>query len=225
MMDAFLVNINELEYVDSQKGENQFKSLITDNTITINPKGQKPICVKSHHHIIVTTNKENPLPIEKGNRRYLVVKSSSEKCKDFDYFTEMHEIIENVDVIRTTYDYFKNYDISDYDHQDFPTTECLEDLMELNTSAPELWLKYFTLQNRNEIKVELLSEEIYTRFVLWRNTSDFIYTTNSIKLAIKLKNLDIDGFEKGRKTNKGNTKIFNIEKLKKHFNIGCLVDF
>ena len=39
MTDAFLVNINELEYNDAKKGESQFKALITDPNITINPKG------------------------------------------------------------------------------------------------------------------------------------------------------------------------------------------
>ena len=58
MTDAFLVNINELEYNDAKKGDSQFKALITDPNITINPKGQKPIWVKSHDHFIITTNKK-----------------------------------------------------------------------------------------------------------------------------------------------------------------------
>ena len=36
----------------------------------------------------------------------------------------------------------------------------------------------------------------------------------------------IDGIEKGRETKKGNTRVFNIKKLKNIFGIGCLlVDF
>ena len=224
MTDAFLVNINELEYNDAKKGESQFKALITDPNITINPKGQKPIWVKSHHHFIITTNKENPIPIEKGNRRFVVVKSSDEKCKDADYFTQIHEIMENIDVIRTAYDYFKNYDISDYDDTKFPVTEYLEDLMMLNTCAPELWLKDFTAENIEQNTIELLGGEIFARFSLWCNTNNVVYDTNPIKLALKIKNLSINGIEKGRETKKGNTKIFDIQKMKKHFNLGCLVE-
>jgi Family of unknown function (DUF5906) len=224
MTDAFLVNINELEYNDAKKGESQFKALITDPNITINPKGQKPIWVKSHHHFIITTNKENPIPIEKGNRRFVVVKSSDEKCKDTDYFTQIHDIMENIDVIRTAYDYFKNYDISEYEHTKFPVTEYLEDLMVLNTCAPELWLKDFTAENITQSTIELLGGEIFARFSLWCNTNNVVYDTNPIKLALKIKNLNINGIDKGRETNKGNTKIFDIQKMKKHFNIGCLVE-
>ena len=224
MTDAFLVNINELEYNDAKKGDSQFKALITDPNITINPKGQKPIWVKSHHHFIITTNKENPIPIEKGNRRFVVVKSSDEKCKDADYFTLIHEILENIDVIRTAYDYFKNYDISEYDHTKFPVSEYLEDLMVLNTCAPELWLKDFTAGNITQSTIELLGGEIFARFSLWCNTNNIVYDTNPIKLALKIKNLNINGIEKGRETNKGNTKIFDLQKMKKHFNLGCLVE-
>ena len=35
---------------------------------------------------------------------------------------------------------------------------------------------------------------------------------------------EIDGIEKGRETNKGNTRFYNITKLKKHFGIGCLIN-
>ena len=35
----------------------------------------------------------------------------------------------------------------------------------------------------------------------------------------------IDGIEKGRETNKGNTRFYNITKLKKHFGIGCLINY
>ena len=224
MTDAFLVNINELEYNDAKKGDSQFKALITDPNITINPKGQKPIWVKSHHHFIVTTNKENPLPLEEKQRRFAVVKSSDEKCKDVPYFTDLHAIIEDIEVIRTAYDYFKNYDISDYDHTSFPTTEYMKDLMVLNTCAPEMWLKDFTLQNIKENTIELLGSEIYARFSLWCNTNNIVYDTNPIKLALKIKNLNVDGISKGRHTNKGDTTNFNICCMKKRFNLECLVE-
>jgi hypothetical protein len=42
---------------------------------------------------------------------------------------------------------------------------------------------------------------------------------NSIKFGIAIKNLKIDGIEKGRHTNIGTSKIFNIDKLKKHFGL------
>jgi hypothetical protein len=224
MTDAFLVNINELEYADAKKGENQFKALISDGTITINPKGQKPIKVKSYHRFIVTTNKENPMPIESADRRFVVIKSSDEKCKDFEYFTNIHDIIEDIDTVRTAYDYFKNYDISEYDHNVYPRTEYLEDLMLLNTTAPELWLKDFTIENMDNDTKELLGGEIFNLFTLWCNTNNYTYITNPIKLALKIKNLNIDGVVKGRPTKKGKTTIFNIKEMIKYFELGCLVE-
>jgi hypothetical protein len=50
------------------------------------------------------------------------------------------------------------------------------------------------------------------------------YEVTSKKFGVRLKNLKIDGIEKGPHTSKGETKIFNIEKLKNYFNIGDLIE-
>jgi hypothetical protein len=41
---------------------------------------------------------------------------------------------------------------------------------------------------------------------------------------VKLSNLKINGFEKGRHTKKGETKMMDIDKMKKHFKIGFVDD-
>ena len=49
------------------------------------------------------------------------------------------------------------------------------------------------------------------------------FKVSSIQFVVRLKHLNINGICKGKHTNKGNTKILNIELLKKHFGIGCLI--
>lgn len=224
MTDAFLVNINEFEYIDAKKGEGQFKGLITDPTITINPKGQKPIKVKSHHHFIGTTNKENPIPLENGDRRFVIAKSSNEKCKDSVYFTGLYKLLENNDTVRTAYDYFKNYDITEFDHTVFPESECRKDLLELNLTAPELWIRHFAVQKHNEDIVELLGKEVLNLFTLFCDQNKYKYDTNTSKLAGKIKNMNIDGITTGRHTADGNTKYYDINKIKEQLGLGCVVD-
>ena len=224
MMDAFLVNLNELEFSETQSAEGKIKALITDTQMTINPKGTKAIKINSYHHFIVTTNKDNAVNSKKGDRRKLIARSSDELKGNSTYFNKMHKMLEDNIVIRTCYDYFKNHDISEFDETVMPTTEFQDDLKELAVTAPEQWLKDFTIEKRDEHMVELLGSEIYTRFIMWCDTNNMKFDTNPLKLGIKLKNLKIDGIEKGKHTNRGDTKILNIEKLKKHFNIGCLVE-
>jgi Family of unknown function (DUF5906) len=224
MMDAFLVNLNELEFSETQSAEGKIKALITDTQMTINPKGIKAMKINSYHHYIVTTNNDNSMKSKKGDRRKLISRSSDEFKGNTTYFNKMHKILEDNIVIRTCYDYFKNHDITGFDETVMPTTEFQDDLKELSVTAPEQWLKDFTIKKRDEQTVELLGSEIYTRFTMWCNTNNKKYDTDPLKLGIKLKNLKIDGLDKGRHTNRGDTKIMNIEKLKKHFNVGCLIE-
>ena len=92
-------------------------------------------------------------------------------------------------------------------------------------SAPEKWLEAFTRENINEKNVEILGEESFTLFLCWCEKNKVKYETSALKFGINLKNLKIEGVEKGRHTKKGATKLFDIGKLKKHFKLGCLVEF
>jgi hypothetical protein len=62
-------------------------------------------------------------------------------------------------------------------------------------------------------------------FQQWKEINGITFEMNAIKLGLALSNMDAkDCIKKGRHTNKGATKIFDIKKLKKHFGIGCLIE-
>jgi hypothetical protein len=46
------------------------------------------------------------------------------------------------------------------------------------------------------------------------------YTIDARKLGVRISNMKLKGIEKGNHTKKGETKIYNINELKKHFKIG-----
>ena len=72
--------------------------------------------------------------------------------------------------------------------------------------------------------IELLGIEIYELFKHWCNENGIKYDINALKLGIRLTNMNIHGISKGKHTEKGKTKIFNITELKKTLNLGCLID-
>lgn len=152
MMDAFLVNLSEIAFADSKDAIGKFKALITDSTININQKGVSQITVASHHHFIVTTNNDNAFNIKKDDRRMVVVRSSDDKIGNTDYFDEIYALIEDTDTVRTTYDYFKNFDLSSYEPSKIPQTEHLTELKAISTSPVEDWLKDLTLENHDKIE-------------------------------------------------------------------------
>jgi hypothetical protein len=193
--------------------------------MTISKKGINQFSIDSFHYFIITTNKENPIGTTKDDRRKIIIRSSDELIRNKEYFDKIYEMVEDTDVIRTCYDYFKDYDLSEYDYKNIPTTEHQDDLKQLSVSCPEQWLEFLTRENIHLETVEMLGKDIFINFSAWAVINNIKYDTTALKLDIALKNLKIDGLEKGRHTDEGATKMFNIVKLKKYFNMGCLVKY
>ena len=227
MCNCFLVNLNELSKKDTMEAEGKIKGLITDNTLAINQKGIPQYKIKSYHRFITTTNKEEPINSSNGDRRNLIIRSSDEKKGDYIYFDTMHKYLEDNDVIRTCYDYFKGIEGMDkFKDISIPQTEYQTNLKELSKSPIEQWLESFTREHMNDDKecIELLGTEIYELFKHWSNLNGIKYDINTVKLGVKLSNMKIKGVSKGRHTMKGATKLFNIHELKTTFSLGCFIN-
>jgi hypothetical protein len=227
MCNCFLVNLNELSKKDTMEAEGKIKGLITDNTLAINQKGVPQYKIKSYHRFITTTNKEEPINSTNGDRRNLIIRSSDEKKGDYIYFEMMHNYLEDNDVIRTCYDYFRGIPGMDkFKDIPIPQTEYQTNLKELSKSPIEQWLESFTREHMNDPKecIELLGTEIYELFKDWSNSNGIKYDINAVKLGVKLINMKINGVSKGRHTMKGDTKLFNISELKNTFCLGCLIN-
>lgn len=225
MASAFLVNLNELSKKDTIDAEGYIKGLITEPTITINGKGQAPYNISSYHRFIVTTNKEDTIKTELGDRRKIVIRTNSEKKGNTEYFNKLYSFIDDDTVIRNLYDYFMSVEVlPNFLNLPIPETEFQQNLKDKNRPIPEQWLEDFVRENHKKKTIEMLGRDIYGEFTDWSRENGVKYETSAISLCLYLKNAKIEGIEKGKVTNKGNNTLFDIMKLKKHFNIGCLVD-
>lgn len=220
MCNTFLVNFNELSKKETLECEGRIKGLITDPQLTINNKGVNQFEINSFHRFIITTNNHEPINTKKGDRRQLVIRSSDEKCGDKEYFKMLHEILEDTDVVKTCYEYFKSIpDMDSFNLLTIPVTEHQEVLKELGECVIETWLRSFTMDNANENIVQMHAKECFDLFIGWCKENKVEYNINAIKFGVRLTNLKINGVSSGDRTSTGVKRIFDISKLKKHFNI------
>lgn len=225
MSNCFFVNLNELSKKESMESDNKIKGLITDSSLTINSKGVNQFKIISYHRFMATTNSEDGgLKTYKDDRRNLIIRSSDELIGNKDYFEKIYEMLEDVNVIKTCYEYFIKLDGLDKFHKlPLPITEYQENLKELTKSPIDMWLEDFTLLNYDKEDVVLLGNEIYNSFKSWSDKQNMNYDINALKLGVRLTNMKIDGIKKGEHTKNGKTKIFNISKLKEHYGINLLL--
>jgi hypothetical protein len=73
-----LVNLNEAEGKKTFDYEGAMKSMITEDTMTINPKNVRPSIVQNVARTIITTNKSTPVPIDvrSKDRRYVTYQTT-----------------------------------------------------------------------------------------------------------------------------------------------------
>lgn len=225
MANVFLVNLNELSKKETADSEGKIKTLITDPRLTINNENVDPYDIYSYHRFIITTNKEEPINTTKDDRRKFIFRSSDELCGNKEYFNKMYELLDDVNVIKTCYEYFNSIEGMDkFDLIPMPVSNYQKELQKLSASPIETWLEYFTLENEGKIQVEEPTKYLFDSFVKWATKNMPDYKINLVAFGVRLDRLKIDGIIKGSHTKQGNTKIFDIALLKKHFGIGCLIE-
>jgi hypothetical protein len=226
MPNYFLINLNELSKKKTVESEGQFKQMATDGTMTINQKGVAQYTIDSYHRFIITTNNEDPIKTPTDDRRNLIIRSSDEKKGDKEYFVKINEYMDNNDVIRTCYDYFKSISgMEKFTSSQIPKTEHQSNLKEGARQIPDLWLEDFTRKNIHLLSVERTPFSVYASFIDWRDNGGFTYNCNRQQLGIKLNTIAKGAITKGNHNRDGDTKIFDIAKLKELYGIGiCLIE-
>lgn len=216
MATAFLVVLSEINKSNSMGAEGKIKALTTDSTIVISNKGKDAIEQKSSHRFMVITNNLDPVRTSKDDRRNFIIRASDEKIGDQEYFTILFKLLEDVNVIKTCYEYFKTLpDTCSFKEMKIPRTEHQEELIEANEPAIEMWLKEF-VNSEQEVHV-LKASQTLSLFDDFLRANGMTFKITSQNLMLKIGQMKIPGVTKGSRDNNMRTTIFNKREMRKHF--------
>lgn len=232
METTFLVFFDEISKQMTGSGIDKIKNLITEPTIQIQHKGKGAYDIKSFHRFGGLTNAwDGGITISKGSRRFLMCKMSDEKKGVMEYWSRFYALLENLDVLRGFYTYYKMMDVTRTLPPPMMTDFALE-LSKLSIDVPTLWVKdmvadaarnkssYLT-NNPSEYKivneefvVELTGKMACTALLEWCKDNGYPqYQTNPIKLGVMLKTKKWAGLIEGRHTKYGETRYYRVDKL------------
>ena len=222
MMNAFIVNLNEISKKDTLEAEGKLKSLITEPTIHINMKGKNQIEIQSYHRFINTTNSEEPINSKKDDRRNLIIRCSDEKKGDYTYFDELFKCLDDINIIKSFFEYLKTIEGMDkFNSIPVPITEYHSDLQQLSRTPIEMFIRNI-VEEATEDEPKYTSKELYDNFKSFISSNGMKYEINSLQFSVRLKREVPKGIET-KHTKKGNCQVFNIPLLKQEFQIGCLL--
>jgi len=220
-----LVNPDEAEGKDTFDFEGRLKSMITENTLTVNSKNIRPYEIRNVGRTIITTNKPNPIPIDvkSKDRRYVVFKATDTYLtKSSKFWTGLYNHMRKPEVMSALYQWYMSIDLVDFDwSKQRPITQAYKEMCNLYSPVEALffeeiydnksWLDYETEKDKTEHdKVCITTMDLFVKYELFCKRNRFLKddtkATSSRSFISKLIELEFPLDRK--KTMKANTFEF-----------------
>lgn len=120
LMHKLLVNLNEMDLSQTRDKKNRFKSLISEDTITFNPKNVRPFEMENYAFIVLTSNEAMPLPLDitSGERRWFVFEGSGKNLKKYssEQWAKLADYFKKDGFIRALYEELMSLKCEEFDY-------------------------------------------------------------------------------------------------------------
>jgi len=148
---TLLIKFEEASFMTNKTHADKLKNLITCETQPFEDKGAGIVKLESYVRLVMTTNAEVPVSIEHTDRRFMLVKASSEKIGDLDFWNTVHTELAKIETREAYYNYLLNLDLTDFNPKQRPITQYYE---EVKQSFIPYHAQYFQqlIQEFHEIK-------------------------------------------------------------------------
>jgi hypothetical protein len=228
MGTAFFVVLSEVDKRNSHNADGRIKALITDEVQMIECKGKDPYASASYHRLVILTNKEDPVKTHKKDRRTMILRTSDEFVGNFPHFESLVADFNSDGFKRTLYSYLKRKDLTGWNFRAIPRTEYHNTIIGFGRSPLDVFLEWWVGKHLGSTEVKKLGKEIYADFRAYKEEHgqggyEIKDAAGLIKkLCLELK-LPAGSISASQHNNKGEYRFYNIELLRKHYNLGCLI--
>lgn len=136
-----LLWFEEAFYGHDPQMKGKLKSLVTDGTVSIEPKGVDRRASRNIAHVLITSNEIAAVPLDADDRRFTILRVSDAGVGDKTYFGELRAAIEG-DELRAFGHWCLAVDLTGFDHRE-PYMTVAKQRMKEAVMVPELawWLE------------------------------------------------------------------------------------
>jgi Family of unknown function (DUF5906) len=132
--------LDEAFWAGDVSAEGRLKSLITEDTITIEPKYFTPFQVPNLLHIMMSSNNDWVVPAGPHARRYAVFKVSDKRMNDFAYFSALRSELDNGGVEAMLYD-LRRLDLGNWHPMQIYKTAALAEQKARSLRGLDAWIE------------------------------------------------------------------------------------
>lgn len=175
LANKLLVFADEAIWGGDKRAESTLKSLISEPQEIIEYKGKDAVRMNNYKRIIFATNNDWVVPVDRSDRRYVVLDVANNNMKDREYFGGMIEEMKEGGYEKLMY-FLQNRDISKRDWSKSPVTEAKVDNIVFGFNAVGKWI-YCCLEKGNVSKNMLNNWNI---FADQQSDTNFILKTEDV---------------------------------------------
>ncbi|APO49863.1 RepB family DNA primase [Bradyrhizobium diazoefficiens] len=139
LRDVVVLFADEAFYAGDKKHGPILKTLITEETITIEAKGVDVESCPNYVHLIMASNEDHVVPAGLDERRYLVLNVSAEQQQKKVYFRAIKEQLD-AGGYEALLHLLLTYDLTDYEVRDVPSTAALDEQKAKSLPPLQDWL-------------------------------------------------------------------------------------
>lgn len=120
-----LAFVDEGFWAGSKEAEGKLKALITEDVLTVEPKGHPPFTIRNLVRLIIASNERWVVPAGLDERRYLVLDVSPERRNDYTYFEAIFQELKNGGYEALLYHFMHEVELTQLNLRRIPQTQAL----------------------------------------------------------------------------------------------------
>jgi hypothetical protein len=137
----FLIVINEANAGDNFTSCDIIKDMITSDTFVCNAKNQNAYSIDCYARFVFTTNNDNCIKLESGDRRFVIVDVSSELKGNTEYFNRLSALMDDE---RSRYEFYQHLMCRSLESRDWIKDRPISDaFLEMVSSSLEYEYHFF----------------------------------------------------------------------------------
>ena len=179
--------LDEAFWAGDVQAEGRLKSLITEDTITIEPKYFTPFQVPNLLHIMMSSNSDWVVPAGPHARRYAVFKVSDARMNDFAYFTALRTELDNGGIEAMLFDLLA-FDLGDWHPMQIYRTAALTEQKQRSLRGLDAWIEAMLQEGLLPSALTSYPNRCYTED-LTAQAKEFDRYTNDVLVTAKLKEI------------------------------------
>lgn len=164
-----LIFVEEAAGKANHQNSDTLKSKITKKKINVNRKSVAQYVVNDYCNYVFCSNNSNPIPIQKGDRRWAIFDTNPIMRGNKEYFENLIDALEDDEVIQYLYHYLK-YEVKTYKNAfelstNVPVTDAYREIKYMN--APTHLKFLISLLTKGEMEKEYYSRDFYEEYKKW----------------------------------------------------------